>query len=37
MNAAELSMRLAGQAQDIAQYLLPQGKRKGSLHRASQV
>lgn len=37
MNAAELSVRLAGQAQDVAQYLLPHGKRKAAEFKAGNT
>lgn len=37
MNAAELSMQLASRAQDVAEYLLPHGKRKGPEWKAGST
>jgi twinkle protein len=37
MNAAEISQRLAGEAQRIAEYLLPQGKRAGKEWKAGNT
>ncbi|RYF76815.1 MAG: toprim domain-containing protein [Comamonadaceae bacterium] len=37
MNAAELSMQLASRAQDVAEHLLPQGKRKAQEWKAGST
>ena len=37
MNAAELSMQLAGRALDVAEHLLPHGKRKGAELKAGNT
>lgn len=37
MNAKELSLRLASQAEAVAQYLLPEGKRKGREWKAGST